>query len=168
MSRCDTGIDIFLQPGEYWFDGAGTCIRTLLGSCVAITLWNSRCRLGAMCHIMLPQRHSSFGKQEGDGRYADEAVVLMLNEIQRAGCHHSEFEAKLFGGSSILGTADNAMQLPQRNIDAARRLIRQMGWPLVAEHTGGRGHRQIRFDIASGDVWVRFTPFSESVQDNFT
>lgn len=160
MSHNDTGIDIFLQPGEYWFDGAGTRIRTLLGSCVAITLWNPQRRLGAMCHIMLPVRGALVGKSAADGRYADEAVTLMLKDIKRAGCRPSEFEAKLFGGGSMMGSASNSMLLPERNIETARGLIQQMGWPLVAEHTGGRGHRQLQFDIATGDVWVRFTPLA--------
>jgi chemotaxis protein CheD len=160
MTRNDTGIDIFIQPGEYWFDGAGTRIRTLLGSCVAITLWNPQRRVGAMCHIMLPQRGSAAATSGADGRYADEAVTLMLRDIKRAGCRPSEFEAKLFGGGSMMNATGNGTLLPERNIETARQLIHQMRWPLVAEHTGGRGHRQLCFEIDTGDVWVRFTPTS--------
>lgn len=158
MNSVDAGIDIFLQPGDYWFGGADTCIRTLLGSCVAITLWNAKRKLGAMCHIMLPHRVSL--KEQGalDGRYADEAVALMLKDIRQAGCRPIDFEAKLFGGGSMLPTHGIGEILPDRNIEAAKQLIQQAGWVLQAEHTGGRGSRQLRFDIATGEVWMRFTP----------
>lgn len=158
MTDFDPGIDIFLQPGDYWFGGADTRIRTLLGSCVAITLWNSKQKLGAMCHIMLPHRGSTKNQNTLDGRYADEAVALMLKDIKRAGCHPSDFEAKLFGGGSMMPSAAIGAILPERNIEAARQLILQAGWNLLAEHTGGRGSRQVRFDIATGEVWLRFTP----------
>ena len=49
-------IDVFLQPGDFYFGEAGTRIRTLLGSCVAITLWHPILHIGGMCHIMLPER----------------------------------------------------------------------------------------------------------------
>ena len=158
MSAPEPGIDIFLQPGDYWFGGADTRIRTLLGSCVAITLWNPKKKLGAMCLIMLPQRATAKMQDGLDGRYADEAVALMLKDIKRAGCRPHDFEAKLFGGGSMLSTPAREGILPDRNIDAAKKLIRHAGWSLTAEHTGGRGSRQVRFDIATGDVWMRFTP----------
>jgi len=164
MTDLDPGIDIFLQPGDYWFGGADTRIRTLLGSCVAITLWNSKRKLGAMCHIMLPHRSSTKNQNPLDGRYADEAVALMLKDIKRAGCRPSDFEAKLFGGGSMMSSAAIGAILPERNIEAAKQLIRQAGWKVQAEHTGGRGSRQVRFDIATGEVWMRFTPLTPDIQ----
>ena len=158
MSDVAPGIDIFLQPGDYWFGGADTRIRTLLGSCVAITLWNPKKKLGAMCHIMLPQRMSANAQDGLDGRYADEAVELMLKDIKRAGCRPHDFEAKLFGGGYMLSSPTIEGILPERNIEAAKKLIHRAGWSLMAEHTGGRGSRQVRFDIATGDVCMRFSP----------
>lgn len=164
MTHFDPGIDIFLQPGDYWFGGADTRIRTLLGSCVAITLWNAKRKLGAMCHIMLPDRGSEKNAEPLNGRYAAEAVALMLKDIKHAGCRPADFEAKLFGGGSMLPSKTIGMLLPERNIEAARQLIRQTGWNLIAEHIGGQGHRQLRFDIATGDVWMRFTPLPGASQ----
>lgn len=158
MTDLDSAIDIFLQPGDYWFGGADTRIRTLLGSCVAITLWNPKQKLGSMCHIMLPHRSPAKKRDALDGRYADEAVALMLKDIRNAGCHPHDFEAKLFGGGSMLASSAIDGVLPGRNIEAAKQLIQHTGWTLMAEHTGGRGSRQVRFDIATGDVWMRFTP----------
>jgi hypothetical protein len=61
-------IDIFLQPGEFYFGDHETRIRTLLGSCVAITMWHPRLRIGGMCHYLLPMHRGRSGKTELDGR----------------------------------------------------------------------------------------------------
>ena len=49
-------IEIFLQPGDFYFGDRDTRIRTLLGSCVSITMWHPRLHVGGMCHFMLPER----------------------------------------------------------------------------------------------------------------
>jgi len=48
--------EIVLHPGDWWFGGGDTRARTVLGSCIAITLWHPQLRVGGMCHYMLPQR----------------------------------------------------------------------------------------------------------------
>ena len=49
-------IEIYLQPGELWFGDANTRIRTILGSCVAITLWHPHRRIDGMCRYMSQSR----------------------------------------------------------------------------------------------------------------
>ncbi|MGI9213007.1 MAG: chemotaxis protein CheD, partial [Methylococcaceae bacterium] len=61
-------IEIFLQPGEYYFSDRDTRIRTVLGSCVAITFWHPGILVGGMCHFMLPTRMRNRESTELDGR----------------------------------------------------------------------------------------------------
>jgi chemotaxis protein CheD len=157
-------IEIFLQPGEVMFAGEDTRLVTLLGSCVAITLWHPAKKLGGMCHFVLPQAYE--GKQvQGDGRYAKEAVQMLQNAVSSAGLKAAELEIKLFGGGSMFSElrqlGDAAFSVPARNIAVAKHLIAQAGWNLVAEHTGGRGHRQLKFEINTGDVWLRYSPLPD-------
>ena len=77
-------VDIFLQPGEWYFGGRDTRIRTLLGSCIAITLWHPRLQVGGMCHFLLPSRSSLHPPATPlDGRYGDEAVAALVHEVRR-------------------------------------------------------------------------------------
>ncbi len=151
-------IDIFLQPGEWYFGGRDTSIRTVLGSCVSITLWHPRRLLGGMCHYMLPSRGGKAPPSEWDGRYADEAIELMLREMRAAGTRPSEYELKLFGGGNmfprLLRTRKNE-DVPFKNVETARALARHYGFRILAEHLGGEGHRNVRFDIWSGHVWLK-------------
>lgn len=154
-------IEIFLQPGELWFGDENTRIRTLLGSCVAITLWHPRRRIGGMCHYMLPGRIRGTGIAL-DGRYGDEALDLLSKEIKAAHGYPHEYEAKLFGGGHMFMHAvdtsrNKGAQVPDRNIAAGRELVQRHGFTVKAEQLGGSGHRQVIFDIWSGHAWVKHT-----------
>lgn len=157
MESAATVIDIFLQPGEIFFGDRDTRIRTILGSCVAITLWHPQLRIGGMCHFMLPARRPGKPAEGLDGRYADEAILLLLKEVTSARTSPYDYEVKLFGGGNMFAPRDQKKHLSvaDRNIEAGRALVKQHGFTSLAEHLGGRGHRQIIFEVGSGDVWVR-------------
>ena len=149
-------FDIFLQPGELHFGGQGTRIRTLLGSCIAITMWHPDLLIGGMCHYMLPSRQKGHGGKL-DGRYADEAMLLFHMEIEKAGTRPEEYEVKLFGGGNMFGfvkTSRDCTDVPCRNVKAARQLLANSGYRIAAQHVGMRGHRNVIFDIRSGKVWM--------------
>jgi chemotaxis protein CheD len=45
--------------------------------------------------------------------------------------------------------------VPERNVEQARQLVARHGLKVRAESLGGLAHRQVVFDIESGDVWLR-------------
>lgn len=149
-------IEIFLNPGEFYFGDRDTRIRTILGSCVSITLWHPRFLVGGMCHYMLPSR-SEGGMGRADGKYADEAFGLLLDEVSRNGTALEDYEVKLFGGGNMFQQPTGARHghIGTKNADAGRHLVKHHGLNLRSEHLGGAGHRTVLFDIWSGHVWVR-------------
>lgn len=149
-------LDIFLHPGDYYFADKNTRIRTVLGSCVAMTFWHPQLQVGGMCHYMLPQRGSE-RRPVADGFYADTAVALLLDEIAAVGAPYREYQVKLFGGGSMFPEANKnkTHQLGMQNVQAARRLAQRHGFTYVAEHSGDVGHRHVIFDVWSGEVWVK-------------
>jgi chemotaxis protein CheD len=153
-------IDIFLQPGEIYFGDRNTRIRTLLGSCVAITVWHARKKIGGMCHYMLPARGQPTAEAL-DGRYADEAVLLLLREIADAQTDPRDYQVKVFGGGNMFVRSkkmpgrSKPMNIAGRNIDVAEQLLALHGFVAAADHVGGDGYREIVFEISSGDVWLR-------------
>lgn len=161
-------IEIFLQPGEYYFGDRNTRIRTVLGSCIAITMWHSKLLIGGMCHFMLPSRKRS-PKDILDGRYADEAMAMFLRDIAASETRYFDYEVKVFGGGNMFPdiakndkdwTANKSKKKHDRdvshhNTQAAMLLIQNLNFNVQASSVGGAGHRQIYFDIWSGHVWVR-------------
>jgi len=151
----EAAFEIFLHPGEFWFGDSETRIRTLLGSCVSITVWHPWARIGGMCHYMLPRRARRGECATLDGRYADEAVELFLHEIYSAGTVPGDYQVKMFGGGrQFTGGATAAIDVPERNLQVGLDLLARHGLSPMAMHLGGSGHRQVVLDVWSGDVWV--------------
>lgn len=158
MFASSDAIEVFLQPGEVYFGDRTTRIRTVLGSCVAITVWHPRHKIGGMCHYMLARRKLRH-VGELDGRYADEALQLLLREIAAAGGNPREYIVKLFGGGNMFVHASpptkHSINVADDNVVAGRALLARHSFSVSAEHLGGHGHRQVIFEIGTGDVWVR-------------
>lgn len=162
-------MEIFLQPGEVYFGCRDIRIRTLLGSCVAVTMWHPDLLVGGMCHYMLPKQQG--GKSgELNGCYADEAMELMLREIRNVGTSPDAYQVKLFGGGHMFSAhqAVSCDHVGAKNVEMARTLMKEYGFKSIAEHLGGVGHRNIFFDIWSGHVWVRHQPPLTSGNKNGT
>lgn len=149
-------IDVFLQPGEYFVGNERHVLRTLLGSCVSITLWHPLRRIGLMSHFLLPTRGTA-ASPAPDGRYGDEAMQLMLRELTRLNIPPSECQAKIFGGANMFpGKIQGGTNcVGKRNGAAARELLRRHGISIASENLFGIGHRQIIFNVRTGDVWAR-------------
>jgi chemotaxis protein CheD len=154
-------VEIVLQPGEVHFGDRNTRIKTLLGSCVAMTIWHPQRLVGGMCHYMLPSRQERAGKAP-DGRYANEALEVLVAEIRKRETRPEEFHAKLFGGGQMFVQRqcdrNGFIDVFKKNIDVGKDLVRQHGFILKAEHLGGEGHRQVIFNVWNGDVWMRHNP----------
>ncbi|WP_342120918.1 chemotaxis protein CheD [Pseudoduganella sp. OTU4001] len=148
--------EVYLLPGEYFVGDARYRIRTVLGSCVSITLWHPRLKIGAMSHFLLSEREGEAG-QDLSGRYGRDAMALMVQQLKERGVRIRECEAKVFGGGTMFPAieANTSPGIGHRNGLAAEKLLAEYGVPLVSESLFGIGHRHILFDVSTGDVWVR-------------
>lgn len=148
--------EVFLNPGGFHFGRKPTRISTLLGSCVSITLWHPRRHIGGMCHYMLTERDRT-AQAPLDGRFANEAFALFLQQVEAAGTHPREYQAKLFGGANMLSDLSGGqIDIGPRNVAYGRALLAAKNIALIAEHVGGSGRRKLHFDVGSGDVWLAF------------
>src|SRR3954452_8746981 len=141
-------LHVVLEPGQFHFSTAEMRIGTLLGSCVAITMWHPISRIGGMCHYLLPGRGANGFRQDEealDGRYGDEAVEMFMREIERAGTFPEDYQAKLFGGGDQFPghEASRAIAVHSRNVDAGLQLLAGYGLSVTAKHVGGSGPRQV-------------------------
>ncbi len=154
-SSVGSGYDVFLGPGEWYFGEAGCRVRTTLGSCVAFTLWHPKRRIGGMCHYMLPRRLE--GSKGLATRFAAEALEALLENARSYRTPIEEYEVKLFGGAEMFAVS-RPDSVAAQNIAMARDLVRRYGLRVKAHSLGGTRYRQIVFDIASGNVWLKHGP----------
>jgi chemotaxis protein CheD len=149
----------FLEPGEVAFAEAPACLRTLLGSCVAITFWHPQRALGAMCHFLVPLRPASEAGPP-NGKYASDAIAVITQRFRTRGLAPEAFEVKLFGGGNMFPDLPlNGFQpIGEKNMEAARRLLQAAGFRILREDLAGTGQRMVVFDLQNGEVWVRQGP----------
>jgi chemotaxis protein CheD len=150
--------DVVLNPGDFCFAEAGTRIRTLLGSCVSITMWHPRLLIGGMCHYVIPHRRSHVPPSELSGRYADEAVELFRHQIERYRTFPRDYEVKMFGGGDQFPDTRRAvgvLNIPKENVNRGLELLESNGFRLIATHLGGTGPRNLVFDVTTGEVWMK-------------
>jgi len=160
----ENAIEIFLDPGEYFVGDSSFKVRTLLGSCVSMVLWHPRMKYGAMSHFLLPTRKVGVDAAKAvglqpmpEGKYADEALNLMVRELRQAKVPIHECVAKVFGGGNMFPgqKLSEHLNVGRRNGEAAKRLLQGLGLKIVAEDLYGNGHREIIFNLSNGDIWLR-------------
>ena len=149
---------VFVKPGDWCFAEEPLLMRTVLGACVALTVWHPLLRYGGMCHYLHAQRPGAAACAQLDARYADEAMELLLGAMHHAGTRPADYRLKLFGGARRFPTAAMATGhagRPHENLEAGVALARRHGLALVPGDVGGSAHRQVVFDSWSGEAWVR-------------
>lgn len=152
--------DVFLNAGDFFFraprvaEPIQACVRTLLGSCVSIVLWNSRNQAGGMSHSVLPARTTTLGAL--DANHCEGATALFLRELERSRTTPSDYAVYLVGGARMSMGLRNAdkVSVGERNIDACRTLLLRAGFSIAAEHVGRSGPRRLTLQMASGRIEV--------------
>ena len=149
------GEALMLLPGQMHFGADASSLRTLLGSCVAITLWHPGRRIGGMCHYLLPSRARKAG-DELDGRYGDEAIEAMLRQIKLSGTAPGDYVAHLYGGADTMpqGTALK-FNVGERNIEFGWSLIDRHGFQLEGVDVGEDVPRTVTLTLATGEVHMK-------------
>lgn len=155
----------YLPPGEVFFGGSPSRVHTVLGSCVAITVWHPAHRVGGMCHYMRPSRGHR-NHECLNGRYADEAVEILERKASSFGIKIAECEFKLFGAGRMfaalglyararVGRATGSLNVAASNQAAACTIAGSLGARVVGQDLRGDGHRKVLFELPSGRAWCR-------------
>jgi len=140
------------MPGELFFGRDVPCLRTLLGSCVAVTLWNPKLRIGGMCHYLLPSRTRPANTPR-DGKFGDEALGMLVDAIKRTGSKPTDFEAHLYGGADTMPDLERSMRyVGERNIEMGWKLIDEFGFQLMGVDVGENIPRVVRMSLLTGLV----------------
>lgn len=157
MVDAKLGEHLVLMPGQLHFGRHAASMRTLLGSCVAITLWHPHKRLGGMCHFLLPSRVRTAGAAL-EGRFGDEAVELMVQSLGRHGTRPEDYVAHLYGGADTMPEgAKVKLNIGERNIEQGWSLIDKYGFQLDGVDVGDNVPRTVVLNCGSGEVEIRRT-----------
>lgn len=142
----------FLLPSQLFTDPEPHFVKTVLGSCIAVCLYDDKLKIGGINHYMMPWWN---GKGLPSPKYGDIAIEKLVEKMMALGSQKRNLVAKVFGGASQLGNGDSHFQIGARNISTAQKLLTQHAIPTVAMSVGGTLGRQIMYDTGTGKVLVK-------------
>ena len=146
--------EIHIHVGDFYASKQPVIIHTLLGSCVAVCLYDPQERLGGMNHILLPGT-ADMKHFDSNARYGVNAMELLINRIMALGGNRRRFVAKVFGGAHILPSISPENGTGQKNIEFVLEFLAIEGIHLVSYDLGGHKARRINFHTDTGDVWAK-------------
>ncbi|WP_455381197.1 chemotaxis protein CheD [Salinispira pacifica] len=136
-----------LHPGEYLATADDIVIATILGSCVAVALWDRRQGIGGLNHFMLPGRTGGGSPFLSEpGKYGMYAMESLVNEMLKLGARRQDLAAKVFGGGAVLRgnrTAEPNRAIPDSNIGFAVEYLSVERIPIENTDVGGSFGRKI-------------------------
>ncbi len=145
-----------VMPGEFYCSAEAAILSTVLGSCVAVCLWDQGRQLGGMNHFVLPCAPDG----QGSAHYGDVAIDRLRDGLVRLGARAETLKAKVFGGADVLASGSRR-SVGAANVAVALERLRYYGIPVAAQRTRGKRGRLIKFHVGTGEVLVCPIPVSQ-------
>lgn len=145
---------IKIHIGEVRASKEPAIIKTLLGSCVSVCLFDQSIRVGGMNHILLPGK-ADMKKYNESARYGINAMELLINKIIRLGGRRSEFTAKVFGGGHIIGDISVENSPGPKNVAFVLDFLKIEKIPVISQNTGGNFSRLIYCHTDNSEVYMK-------------
>ncbi|HEY4787628.1 MAG TPA: chemotaxis protein CheD [Bacteroidales bacterium] len=143
----------FLYPAELYVSKAPYQINTILGSCVAVCLFDPILNIGGMNHFMLPYWN---GQGLASPKYGNIANEKLLDKMLSLGCNKNNLKAKIFGGGEVIETQIVQFHIGTRNIEVAKLFLEEKKIPIISSSTGGKLGRKIEFLTSTGEVRQKY------------
>lgn len=133
---------VFLLPGEYCVTKRPSLVTTLLGSCVAVILFNKKLKFGGINHYMLSNTPDSVSNST---KYGDYSTEMMIKFMEKEDHNLANLEAMLFGGGHVVGHLNCGDGIAKDNIQIARSILKRHGIRIIKEDVGGTNGRKIYY-----------------------
>lgn len=129
-------------------------IDTVLGSCIAVCMYDPVVGIGGMNHFMLAEGDDP--SNPNCTRFGVHAMELLIQQLMRMGAHRRRFQAKVFGGGHVLGIGGRMGEIPRGNIEFVRRFLSIEQIPIASEDVGGNQPRRVLFFTQTSRAFVRY------------
>lgn len=141
-----------IPPGGWAVEGQQP-MATLLGSCVAVCLWEPQLKLAGMNHFLLPSRVSRATDDPDIVLAGDYSMEVLVNGMLARGASKRRLVAKVFGGGTIVDTISAPVGV--RNVRFATEWLQREGVTLLASDVGGAFSRKVVMLPTTGDAYCR-------------
>jgi len=126
-----------------------------LGSCIGVTVWDPKRKVGGLLHYLLPLSSASPDKA-GDrpAMFADLGIPLLFERMYSFGSVKRDLVVTVSGGACINGD-QNVFNIGKRNYSTLRKMFWKNDVMISAEEVGGGVSRTVRLDVGTGTVLLR-------------
>jgi len=161
--------------GEYYISSSQEVISTVLGSCIAVCLYDSVNKIGGMNHFMLPSGNqesfihdSVIDKDkltEQSMRYGITAMEVLVGEMQKRGARRTHMKAKIFGGGKVINKSMTGPSVGDKNIGFAKAYLKMEKIPIESENVGETFGRKIYFLTENNSVFLKRVELEPAVEE---
>ena len=139
-----------IRMGDWAVAKDNGVLRTFLGSCIGLALYDGRHRVAGLAHVVLPR---SQGETDLPGKFVDTAVPMLLREMKRLVGGTILPTARIVGGANMFAT-NVVRTIGQQNIEASELVLGEMEIPIVGRHCGGEKGRRMTVNTTSGLITI--------------
>lgn len=143
---------ITLIIGDVVVSDTHAILETVLGSCVAVCLWDKSLHLGGMNHIMLPAISDSV---KNPNYCAQEAIDKLLGDILKLGSARRNLRAKVFGGGRAIKQFSERLDVGKQNVRVIKEILSKYNIPIIKEFTQMGCGIKVRFHSDTGRAFVK-------------
>jgi chemotaxis protein CheD len=132
-------------------------ITTLgLGSCVGVTLYDPKTKIGGLAHVMLPSSEE-IKNNSNKAKFADTALDVLIDKMVSAGANRRNLVAKMAGGAQMFNfnSQNDVLKIGERNAIASKKKLKELGIRILSEDTGGNYGRTIELNTENGDLLIK-------------
>ncbi|MBN2618037.1 MAG: chemotaxis protein CheD [Spirochaetales bacterium] len=155
---------VTIYSGECYVSTSGEILSTILGSCVAVCLYDLRNGIGGMNHFMLPTRTYKTAEYGQPLKYGDYAIEHLIEQMLKLGSDFNNIKAKIFGGGKVIYHNGESLTIGEVNINYAKSFLNKIGIKIEKEDIGSDKGRNITFFTETSDVFVKKVHISNNIQ----
>jgi len=137
----------FMQPGQVFVSATPATVTTILGSCIAVCLFDAQRRVGGLNHFMLPI-HAGSGVSSP--RFGNVAMDALFEQMRAAGARLPFIRAQVFGGACMFEKVAPGGHLGDKNAALALDDLARRGVELGTVDIGGNRGRKLVFTTDEG------------------
>jgi chemotaxis protein CheD len=143
----------YLYPATLFASKNPHEVSTVLGSCVAVCLWDTHRKMGGINHYMLPLWN---GEGLSTPKYGNVATQKLIEKMLSLGSDPQHLVAKVFGGAQQLEKGKSIFNIGERNVSLALYMLKEANIPIVSINTQGDRGRKLKFSTHTGEVLMKF------------
>ncbi|XOV93419.1 MAG: chemotaxis protein CheD [Bacteroidota bacterium] len=140
----------YLYPATLFVNRERYKVTTVLGSCIAVCLYDTQLKIGGMNHFMLPLWN---GEGLASPKYGNVAIDKLIKGMENLGSNRKNIIAKVFGGSNL---SEGVLKIGTRNTQVAFDHLENEKIRVIAQSIGGNIGRKVIYDTHNSEVMMKY------------